>query len=198
LISRPRRIRRRPAAASGTDTRFFSEDLIRGYRLDIWDSTTGAWCSLHARNAAYRFGDVRLPGDANAMLSEEGFVQLAATTPSTDDGTQASTDLYLHEAVARWGGWSLSAPQPGKALSRYGDPLKAVPSDNPGDPEYEINPAVTPFEVRPEYKVASGTLPSLRFGHAYRMRARLVDLAGNGLAIDSPLAAFLLTFLGLP
>jgi hypothetical protein len=50
-------------------------------------------------------------------FAEEGFVQLAATTPSTKDGTQASTDLYLHEAIARWR-WSLSAPRPGKALSR--------------------------------------------------------------------------------
>ncbi len=124
----------------GTDTRFFAEDLNRGYRLDIWDSTSNEWRSLHARNAVYNFGDLRLPSDDDDTLAEEGFVQLAATTPSTKDGTQASTDLYLHEAIARWGGWSLSAPRPGKALSRYGDPEKAVPPDDPDDPDYVINP----------------------------------------------------------
>ena len=143
----------------GTDTRFFAEDLNRGYRLDIWDSTSNEWRSLHARNAVYNFGDLRLPSDDDDTLAEEGFVQLAATTPSTKDGTQASTDLYLHEAIARWGGWSLSAPRPGKALSRYGDPEKAVPPDDPDDPDYVINPVVEPFDVRSVYTVAPGTLP---------------------------------------
>ena len=182
----------------GTDTRFFAEDLNRGYRLDIWDSTSNQWRSLHSRNAVYNFGERRWPPDGDATIAEEGFVQLAATTPSTKDGSKASTDLYLHEAIARWVGWSLSAPRPGKALSRYGDPERAVPPDDPNDPEYVVNPVVTPFDVNPVYTVASGTLPSLRFGRAYRMRARLVDLAGNGLPVDSPLANFLATFLGLP
>lgn len=178
------------------DTRFYAEDLVRGYRLDIWDSTTGAWRSLHQREAAYLLKNIRLPKDSQETILEEGFVQLAATTPSVDDGTQASTDIYLHEAVARWGGWSLSAPMPGKGLSRYGDPLKAVPVDD--DPAYEVDPVVSSFEVRPEYRVARGSLPALRFGHAYRLRVRLVDLAGNGLALDTQLADFLGTILGLP
>jgi hypothetical protein len=182
----------------GSDTRFFAEDLNRGYRLDIWDNQGNQWRSLHARNAVYNFGDLRLPSDEDETIAEEGFVQLAATTPSTKDGTQASKDLYLHEAIARWTGWSLSAPRPGIALSRYGDPKKVLPPDDPEDPDYVINPAVTPFDVNPVFAVAQGTLPKLRFGHAYRMRARLVDLAGNGLAVDSPLAAFLSMFLGLP
>lgn len=181
-----------------SDTRFFAEDLNRGYRLDIWENTSNQWRSLHARNAVYNFGNLRLPSDDNETIADEGFVQLAATTPSTKDGTQASEDLYLHEAIARWTGWSLSAPRPGKALSRYGDPEKAVPPDDLEDPDYVINPIVTPFDVNPVFTVASGTLPSLRFGRAYRMRARLVDLAGNGLPVDSPLAAFLSIFLGLP
>ena len=27
---------------------FYAEDLVRGYRLDVWDSRTGAWHSLHS------------------------------------------------------------------------------------------------------------------------------------------------------
>lgn len=181
-----------------TNTPFFAEDLIRGYRLDIWDSVSKAWHSLHARKAAYNFADERLPRAPDEMIDEEGFVELGATTPSTNDGTRASTDLYVHEAVARWAGWSLSAPRPGKALSRYGDPEQAVPTDDPTDSNFEVNPIVTPFGVRPEYVVKPGSLPTLRFGRSYRMRARLVDLAGNGLALDSSLADFLGTFFGLP
>jgi hypothetical protein len=179
------------AAPPSDDTRFFAEELVRGYRLDVWDSVSLTWRSLHARNAVYSFAGQRLPPTAGATIAEEGFVELGATTPSTKDGTQASTDLYLHEAIARWGGWSLSAPRPGQALSRHGDPAKALDVES-------LNPANTPFQVRPEYTVAPGTLPSLRFGRAYRMRARLVDLAGNGLPADSPLAAFLAIFVGLP
>ena len=33
---------------------FFAEDLVRGYRLDIWDSRTGRWHSLHRRRRQVR------------------------------------------------------------------------------------------------------------------------------------------------
>jgi len=43
-----------------------------------------------------------------------------------------------------------------------------------------------------------GSLPRLRFGERYRLRARAVDLAGNSLKWDSPLAKGLAISLGLP
>ena len=32
---------------------FYAEDLVRGYRLDVWESRTNAWHSLHRRSGQY-------------------------------------------------------------------------------------------------------------------------------------------------
>src|SRR5205085_5757382 len=55
------------------------------------------------------------------------------------------------------------------------------------------NQAATSFGLEATFKAQPGTLPRLRFGGRYRLRARAVDLAGNSLppggdatATDSP------------
>ena len=171
---------------------FFAEDLVRGYRLDIWDSHTNDWHSLHFRNADYAVED----GPSHAAGVEEGFVQLAVTQPAPGAEPE-SDDLYLHEAIARWAGWSLAVEMPGKHLSKFADPDKAVPPDG-DDPEYRVNEPVTPFKLTTSYGVVEGTLPSLRFGRRYRVRARAVDLAGGGLEVDEPVADLLSILLALP
>ncbi len=158
---------------------FYAEDLIHGHRLDIWDSHSDAWHSLHLRNATYRIGE-----ETFATESEEGFTQLAATQAAPDPANPPPDDLYLHEAIARWAGWSLSVPMPGKHLSSDPDPDKAL--DNPDE-----NAPATPFKMTTEFHVAKGTLPSLRFGRRHRLRARVVDICGNSLAVDDPLAGVL-------
>jgi hypothetical protein len=170
---------------------FFAEDLLRGYRLDVWDSRTGRWHSLHAREERYVIGNHEYaPG------AQEGFVQLAVTEPA-EGAHPVTDDLYLHEAVARWTGWSLSAPPPGKALSRYTDPRKAVPPD--GDPpEYRTNESMTPFKLQTSFDIVARSLPQLRFGDCYRVRARAVDLAGNSLLVDEPIADQLAEWMALP
>ena len=60
-----------------------------------------------ARGADYAVGDV----DYDTV--EEGFVQLAVMQPAAG-AKPRHDDLYLHEAIARWAGWSLSVPLPGK------------------------------------------------------------------------------------
>jgi hypothetical protein len=155
---------------------FYAEDLIHGYRLDIWDSHTNAWHSLHLRDAIYRIGE-----ETFSTEGEEGFTQLAATQAAPDPDNPPPNDLYLHEAVARWAGWSLSVPMVGKHLSSDPDPDKAL--DNPDE-----NAPATPFKMTTEFHVAKGTLPSLRFGRRYRLRARVVDICGNSLGVDNPLA----------
>lgn len=180
--------------SSGAQPRpFFAEDLVRGYRLDVWDSVTRAWHSLHQRKGDYEIGDNRIPF---RTAREEGFLQLAQTQPAPG-AEPADKDLYVHEAIARWMGWSLSVPMPGKALSRFGDPDKAIPPDG-DDPEFRTDEAITPFKVRAAYKVIPGTLPRLRFGTRYRVRARAVDLAGNSMRLDEPLADLLSLVMGLP
>ncbi len=172
---------------------FYSEDLVRGYRLDVWESQTNGWHSLHRRSGKYVVGDDEVPF---ATEDEEGFFQLAATQPAPGADTE-DRDLYVHEVIARWAGWSLSAPFPGKALSRYGDPDKAIPPDG-DDPDYRTDEPITAFKVRATHRVLPGTLPQLRFGSRYRIRARAVDLAGNSMKAEDPIAAGLSLVMGLP
>ena len=169
---------------------FNAEDLVRGYRLDVWDATSGQWHSLHRRNGDYAIGNASL-----STRDEEGFVQMAATQPAPG-ATPADKDLYLHEAFARWAGWSLSVPRPGKGLSRFADPNKAIPKDN--DPEYATDEPVTPFKMTVNYHAVAGSLPALRFGRCYRFRARAVDLAGNSLKLGDPFGEALSRIWALP
>jgi hypothetical protein len=172
---------------------FCAEDLLRGFRLDIWDSHTQSWHSLHRKNTHYELG---IPKIDVRIADEEGFVQLAATQAAPDEhGRRARDDLYLHEAVARWSGWSLSADMIGKHLTRFADPEKAVPDPAHPDPE---NQPVTPFKVSVKSEVVAGSLPLLRFGRGYRLRARVVDLAGNSMALDGEETRSLTRIFSLP
>jgi hypothetical protein len=179
------------ALAAGQSPRPFTAlDLVRGYRLDIWSSRTSRWHSLHRRDGSYRFG-----AGASVTVNttgEEGFTQLAVTQPADDPtrpidtvaaaagAPQPGTDLYVHERVARWNGWSLSAPRPGTPLNRSPDPAVAA------DPDPTVGSPVTPFKMTTTFAVHPGTLPELRFGDRYRVRARTVDLAGHSVDIQTP------------
>lgn len=168
-----------------------AQDLVRGYRIDIWSSRTGQWHSLHKRTATYRFGT---DGGIKVVQQEEGFTQLAAAQPAEDPTRkqdpvatqnnipQPGIDIYIHERVARWDGWSLSVARPGKALNRSADPSKALEQDP------TLNSPVTPFKMTTSFTVIPGSLPELRFGADYRLRARTVDLAGNSLPYNAPVA----------
>ena len=170
---------------------FFAEDLVRGFRLDVWDARTKKWHSLHQRSGDYQIGN-----QSFTTKEEEGFIQLAVMQPA-EGATPADKDLYLHEAIARWVGWSLSVARPGKHFSRFADPGKAVPPD--GDhPDFLEDQPDTPFKLTSKYHVIAGSLPSLRFGMRYRLRARAVDLAGNSLQLGNVLTDALSTIFALP
>ena len=156
-----------------------ADDLLRGYRVDIYDDQSGKWFSL-----MQRLGKVIFPKSAKELpVADEGYVK-AASTASKDD---KDSDLYFHEAMFKWNGWSLAAPLPGKTIVRVEDPPGSgtfvekvlAPSQLP-----DVKPAPLPFPMETELKAAPGTLPRLRFGNAYRLRARTADLAGNGLPPD--------------
>jgi hypothetical protein len=170
---------------------FFAEDLVRGFRLDVWDSRTGQWHSLHRRDGDYLIGNLPF-----GTTDEEGFIQTAVTQPAKGASPETN-DLYIHEAVARWAGWSLSVRRPGKHLSRHADPEKAVPPDAP-DADFLEDQPDTPFKMTVDYRVVPGSLPRLNFGARYRLRARAVDLAGNSLRFDDATADHLARLFGLP
>jgi hypothetical protein len=163
-------------------------DLVRGYRIDIFSSQTGQWYSLHRRNETFTFGP-----SADPVLhrdDQEGFTQLAAAQPAEDPtrpvdtvaqaagAPQPGTDVFVHERVAAWSGWSLSVHRPGGSLNRSADPGKALDSDP------TVNEPVTPFKMVSNFTPVNRSLPRLRFGVRYRMRVRAVDLAGNSVPLS--------------
>ena len=162
-------------ANKAEDVTFHAEDLMRGYRVDIWDSDTKSWHSLCKRKGTYQF----LEGNLTREYVDEGWVQLAVTQSADKSSPDPTDDLYLHESMFRWDGWSLAAPRPGKHLDPKGIPARG---DDPNTLEQR---ASTDFKLVTDFKTIPGSLPKLRFGVTYRVRARAVDLAGNGLTLDA-------------
>jgi hypothetical protein len=141
----------------------FAEDLVRGYRVDVHDDRANAWHSLCRRLGDYQFLD-----DPLSLLDEEdeGFVQLASTESLADSPQR---ELKVHESLFTWDGWSLAAARPGDTI---------LADHTTGEVE---NTAVTQFQLETSFRALPGSLPRLRFGWNYRLRARMVDLAGNSV-----------------
>jgi hypothetical protein len=142
---------------------FHADDLLRGYRVDILDESAPVkvWRSLCERVGTYQLKD----GSSLSLPPDEGYVKGASGT--SDD----ANNLYLHESLFRWTGWSLCARRPGKTI--VDQSAGSVSNQAPEG----IGLSVT-FQPRP------GSLPRLRYGHSYRVRMRAVDLAGNSLKLD--------------
>jgi hypothetical protein len=147
-------------AASDPDksVEFDAEDLVRGYAIDVQDNVTGKWHSLCERVGTYRFGATTLSG-----IADEGWVSTGLAKPA--DGS--SDDAKLQETLFNWHGWSFSAPRPGKTM------------DENGNPVYTQNEPTGQFNLKVDFVAKPGSLPKLRYGTTYRLRARAVDLAGN-------------------
>ncbi len=153
-------------AGGTTPVELRAEDLVRGYRVDIWDSASGKWQSLCRRTARYELDDGAVVIEANP--EEEATIRLGATK-SSDPGSNP-TLLYLHEAMVSWAGWSLAAPPPGRTIGV--DDTKITGNDAEGSPD---------LKFKSRFKAVKGSLPRLRFGRSYAIRLRAVDLAGNSL-----------------
>ncbi|MFD9902950.1 hypothetical protein [Streptomyces sp. NPDC059063] len=156
---------------TSTEMTLTADDLVRGYRVDIGtvDPATGAvvqWRSLLRRRGRYT---IRWPGQPPYDIQvrpDEGMVRANAVAVT---GPPDKRQLYGHQAVCGWQGWSLAAPRPGRTIGLAGEPEAPAPPISPDVP------LETKFTAEP------GSLPALRYGRTYRMRARVVDLAGNGL-----------------
>ncbi|HEV8399217.1 MAG TPA: hypothetical protein VGQ18_05180 [Gemmatimonadales bacterium] len=147
----------------------FAEDLLRGYRVDVWDSVSKTWRSLHERHGSYAIDSApTLPFD------DEGYTQLGVSGAA--DGS--TNDKKLHEVFARWEGWSLSVPRPGSWLSNEFSPVR-------DRPRAESPSGKRPLRMEATFTPLKGRLPRLRFGVGYRLRVRGVDVAGNSPALDA-------------
>jgi hypothetical protein len=155
--------------SAGESVPLFAEDLVRGFRIDIRDQTSGKWHSLHQRDGTYTF--LRVPRDVK--VSEENCIQPSIVQPMPDPSRPApsthdpAAPNYISESLFLWQGWSVAVPRPGEKL-----PQKASPSPPPG------------LDLTTRFTVPHKSLPRLRFGESYQVRARTADLAGNGLNID--------------
>ncbi|MFF4218755.1 hypothetical protein [Streptomyces nondiastaticus] len=161
----------RPVEAAVLD----AAHLVRGYRVDVGvvDAATGrvtTWYPLCARTGDYA---IRPPGKPPVPITadpDEGHVKATAVTGDKTGANQ----LFVHQALFGWHGWSLAAPPPGRTIG----------ADNePHVPDPEVSAA---FPLDASFRPTAGTLPALRYRRTYRLRARLVDLAGNSLAPGAP------------
>jgi hypothetical protein len=146
----------------------FAEDVTRGFRFDIFDAQSG-WHSLHSRNGSYVFLN-HPDGPLTLTIADEGASQLAATH-RVDGTADVQAQLYIHESLMQWKGWSLAVPHPGKAISKTGPATITSHAISGGFP-LEVN-----------FTRVAGTLPRLRFHQHYQVRARAVDLAGNSISL---------------
>jgi hypothetical protein len=177
----------------------FAEDITLGYRCDVDDDETAEFLSLHDRRVptGYRF-----PRDKTLEVvppADEGWGSIALTTDGSQIRRPRSTGVTYHQEgepdvdkveardetewrlndhVFTWGGWSLSTPRVGNSTTGRGA-VKARERNVP-DPH-------SATQVVVDYAHVDGTLPKLRYGRTYTLRARCVDLAGNGPALaDAP------------
>ncbi len=160
----------------GTKVVLYADDLIRGYRVDIFDDTAKSWQSLMRRNATYKFlkasGDLATTGIV--ALDEEGTLTFGVTRPHAPDDAPIK-DLYAHEMVAHWEGWSMVVPRIGNHIDPDDKTTTDATKKNINTP-----PAGYDYQVATEMEIVKGSLPRLRYGRKYRMRVRWVDICGNG------------------
>lgn len=147
------------------DDELWSDDLVRGYRIDVWDDKSNQWHSLCRRIGVYEFLEGS-SGPISLVEEDEGFVQMASTE-SLDESVER--ELRVHESLLAWDGWSLAAPRPG---------LTILPDQTTGEAP---NTAQTQFKLETAFRALPGSLPRQRFGWRYKVRARVVDLAGNSV-----------------
>jgi hypothetical protein len=145
-----------------------AEDLVRGYVLDVYDAPAKAWHSTAMRNVTYTAN----PGAITLTDTDEQGLD-SPPRSQTDPTTPSQSQLNLPANIIRWTGWSNAAPRPGT-------PLPTVPGDPQTPPFPQLAITITP---------TPGSLPRLRFGTQYALRARVVDIANNviPLADGAPL-----------
>ncbi len=173
----------------------FAEDITVGYRCDVEDDAAPGFHSLYDRQVRGAYGFPRDKTLKVAPPPDEGWGSIAISTDGAEDHRPASTNVtYQQEGepavkkveerdvtawriddhVVTWGGWSLATPRVGNSTTGAGD-VKAR----------EVNAPATgsPTQLVVDYAHVNGTLPKLRYGRTYTLRARCVDLAGNGPAL---------------
>ncbi|MHC1777800.1 MAG: hypothetical protein AB9834_20540 [Lentimicrobium sp.] len=153
---------------------FYAEDLLRGYRIDVMSPAENIWRPVCRRqgNYAIKKDNILRSLDGLNPFIDEGYVKGTSASSAAAGG-----DLYVHELLFAWDGWSLVAERPGKTIISNTHE-NGVLSEDVGLVEPKVHEK---FGLVTKFRPVSGELPRLRFGYNYRIRVRTVDLAGNGL-----------------
>lgn len=167
-----------------------AHQVSRGMRVEVWDDMTKKWYSLHRRLSTISVDG--LPQPITHDFPNEGTLQGTAAheRPAADENgePQARSDetskIHIHETVFGWDGWSLSAPRPGKTISRRDEPDERTPTGWRQNEEMVANAGATdrrrpPHPFAFHHHAEPGSLPRLRYGRSYAFRAWAVDLAGE-------------------
>ena len=160
------------------DGRLRRRGSVRGYRVDVFDEDApggGRWFSLHRPVGHASSSPTARPRCSILEVTDEGYLKATAASSESKEHPTPSDDLYLHEAICGWEGWSLAAPRPGKRIVEPGEGDDGGSIVAHHDPEAG-NPFPSVTEVAAPKHAAR-----LRVGHTYRMRVRTVDLAGNSV-----------------
>ncbi len=166
----------------------FAEDLVRGFRVDVLaDQPGGCWRSLCQREENYRTRVPAVPGAPAGLppvFTDYARLNRESTLASAPTQKPQDPDFYLHETLVHWEGWSLGVRRPGSKV--------ADPSQDAGHSYLDAGAPAPNTDVplnialdlpRDSAGQVLATLPRLRFGRAYRLRARVVDISGHSLAL---------------
>ena len=177
------------ALGNGQPVELFAEDVAIGHRIDVFEpeSPTAVWRSLFERQtdaAGYHFptgnGLDRVPepdeGWTTTTLVTELVETFAEPDPDVKDPFVPLATRRLDDQLYRWDGWSGAVRPPGSAVDGSGGKAPAQPT---------VPPVGDPVQFSATYEVVPGSLPRLRFGRQYLMRARCVDLSGDSRPLDA-------------
>jgi hypothetical protein len=159
----------------------YADDLVAGYRMDVaYADKPTAWYSLHLRKNEYKFVPLNQAPEnislTNDEMIDEGCIYLALTK---DENSTDNKNEKVTEVLARWEGWSLSAPKPGRSMNDGKDEFK-INTKKEEEEKYSI-PKTANFRLQVKPVAAPRSLPKLRFGNKYNLKVRVVDIAGNSL-----------------
>lgn len=158
------------ADVNDTVVQVYAEHLRVGYRVDARRDAEDPR-SLFGRQAE-RYHFPAAPSLDLVPPPDEGWVGTSYAEDRTAGGGGPS--FRLSEGLARWRGWSLAVPSLGQvADTADGTVRRPTNTSRSGDP--------VQFEV--DYRVIPGSLPRLRYGSSYVMRARAVDICGNSVPL---------------
>ncbi len=174
----------------GGPVEVFAEDVSSGYRLDVLDPSAsggGTWRSLFERQTdanGYQFlHDLTLnltpepdEGWTQTVLVTDLNEKLPPPNLDRDDPIQPDALRRLDDQLYRWDGWSGAVRPPGSALEGTSGAVAETGPDLPDTDAW--------VQFAANYDIVNGSLPRLRFGETYQMRARCVDLAGNSVALS--------------